>query len=249
MGVAGDQRDPGQAAGDQVAAEREPAGAVLRGGHLQAQDLPETLRVDRGRDHRVDVDGPATLPHFEHQRVSGHERVRAGVEWSGPERRDLRVEVFGHLRDLGLGQPVDAEGSDQLLHPPGRHPEQVGGGDDADQRRLGPTAVRQQPVREVAAPTAASGSPRRSCPPGCPSPDAGNRCGCWCAPRFERRTGRCRSRQRRRPSTPRRTTTTSPEADQGSPARGARTSSQTGQYLVQRPSRWSPRSSSLVGSR
>jgi hypothetical protein len=36
MGVAGDQGNPSQAAGDQVAEEGEPAGAVLGGGDVQA---------------------------------------------------------------------------------------------------------------------------------------------------------------------------------------------------------------------
>ncbi len=46
VGVAGDQRDPGQAAGDQVAEERQPAGPVLGGGDLDAQDLSVALGVD-----------------------------------------------------------------------------------------------------------------------------------------------------------------------------------------------------------
>jgi uncharacterized protein YceK len=44
--VGGDQGDAGQAAGGQVAEEREPSGAVLGGGDLQAEDLPVALRVD-----------------------------------------------------------------------------------------------------------------------------------------------------------------------------------------------------------
>jgi hypothetical protein len=38
--VTGDQPHPGQAAGDQVAEERQPAGAVLGAADLQAEDLP-----------------------------------------------------------------------------------------------------------------------------------------------------------------------------------------------------------------
>ena len=45
VGVGGDQRDAGQAAGGQVAEERQPSGAVLGGGDLQAQDLPGSMGV------------------------------------------------------------------------------------------------------------------------------------------------------------------------------------------------------------
>ncbi|CMT44038.1 Uncharacterised protein [Mycobacterium tuberculosis] len=55
MGVAGDQRDPGQAAGDQVAEERQPAGPVLGGGDLDAQDLSVALGVDAGGDQATEV--------------------------------------------------------------------------------------------------------------------------------------------------------------------------------------------------
>ena len=46
--VAGDQGDPRQAAGGQVAEEPQPAGAVLGGGHVQAEDLPIAVGVDPG---------------------------------------------------------------------------------------------------------------------------------------------------------------------------------------------------------
>ena len=97
VGVGGDQRDPGQAAGGQVAEEAEPAGAVLGGGDLQAEDLAVPVGVDPGGDQDVHVDHPAALADLEHQRVGGHERVRAGVQRAGAERLDVRVEVLGHL--------------------------------------------------------------------------------------------------------------------------------------------------------
>src|SRR5215831_3447464 len=40
VGVGGDQDHAGQAAGDQAAEERQPPGAVLAAGDLQAEDLP-----------------------------------------------------------------------------------------------------------------------------------------------------------------------------------------------------------------
>ena len=57
VGVGGDQADAGEAAGDQVAEERQPAGAVLGGGHLQAEDLPVAVGVYPGREQGVDVHG------------------------------------------------------------------------------------------------------------------------------------------------------------------------------------------------
>jgi hypothetical protein len=45
VSVGGDQADAGEAAGDQVAEERQTAGAVLGGGHLQAEDLPVAVGV------------------------------------------------------------------------------------------------------------------------------------------------------------------------------------------------------------
>lgn len=65
----------------------------------------------------MDVDRAPTLTHFEDQGVGSQERVRPGIQWPGPERLDLRIEVAGHLRHLGLGKPGDAQGLDQLLHP------------------------------------------------------------------------------------------------------------------------------------
>src|SRR6266516_4737535 len=50
VGVAGDELDAGQAA-----QERQPAGAVLAGGDVQAKDLPVPVSVDAGRDQGVHV--------------------------------------------------------------------------------------------------------------------------------------------------------------------------------------------------
>ena len=46
VGVADDQLDPGQATGDQAAQEPGPAGAVLGGAQLQAEDLAVPCGVD-----------------------------------------------------------------------------------------------------------------------------------------------------------------------------------------------------------
>ena len=117
----------------------------------QAEDLAVPVSVDAGRDQDVDVDHPAALADLHRQRVRGHERVRARVQRPGAEVLDMGVELRGHHRDLRLRQPGDAEGLDQLLHPPGRDPEQVAGRHHRDQRPLGPPAPLEQPVREVGA--------------------------------------------------------------------------------------------------
>ena len=98
VGVAGDQGDPGQAAGGQVAEEPQPAGAVLGGGDVQAEDLPVAVGVDPGGQQGVHVHRPAALAHFEDQRVGGEEGVGAGVQRPGAERFHLAVEILGHLR-------------------------------------------------------------------------------------------------------------------------------------------------------
>ena len=48
--VTGHQRHSGQAVGDQVAEESQPAGPVLGGGDLHAQDFAIALGVDPGGD-------------------------------------------------------------------------------------------------------------------------------------------------------------------------------------------------------
>jgi hypothetical protein len=80
VAVGGDQRDPGKAAGDQTAQERQPAGAVLAAGHVQAEDLALAVGVDPDREQRVDQDAPAELADLQRKRVQSHKRVRAGVQ-------------------------------------------------------------------------------------------------------------------------------------------------------------------------
>jgi hypothetical protein len=79
VGVGGDEAHAGEAAGDQVAEECQPAGAVLGGGDLHAEDLPVSVGVHPGRHQRMHRDHAAALSHLEHERVSGHERERAGL--------------------------------------------------------------------------------------------------------------------------------------------------------------------------
>ena len=143
--------DPRQAAGGQRPQEPQPAGAVLGGGDVDAQDLPIPVGVDSDRDQGVHVDHPAPFANLEHQGVGGQEGVRAGIERAGANRLDSVVEFLGHHRHLRLGQTGDAQCFDEFVHPPGGHPEQVAGGHHRGQGPLGAFAAFQQPLREVRA--------------------------------------------------------------------------------------------------
>jgi hypothetical protein len=125
--VGGDQRDAGQAAGGQAAEERQPPGAVLSTGDLQAQDLPVTTGVHPHCEQGMDVDDPAALADFEHQGIGSDERIRPGVQRPGPEVLRHRVELGGHHADLRLAQPRDSQGLRQLFHPPRGDTEQIAG--------------------------------------------------------------------------------------------------------------------------
>jgi hypothetical protein len=146
VGVGDDQLYAGQAA-----AERQPAGAALPGGHLQPEDLPVPVDVDPGGNQRGDVDDPAVVTDPHRQRVDPAVGVGPGVQRSVAKRRHLSVQALGQLRDLGLGQLVDAQGGDQFLHPPSGHPQQVAGSHHRGQRLLRPPPRRHQPIREIAA--------------------------------------------------------------------------------------------------
>ena len=75
MRVGGNQGDPGQATGGEVAEERQPPGAVLSGGDLQAQDLPVPISIHPRREQGMDVHDPAALADLQHQRIRSDERV------------------------------------------------------------------------------------------------------------------------------------------------------------------------------
>jgi hypothetical protein len=74
--------------------------------------------------------------------VGGDERERAGLaEGAVSELVDVLVELGGHPGHLGLRQPVDAQGFDELVHPARGHPGQVAVRDHGDQGRLGALAI------------------------------------------------------------------------------------------------------------
>jgi len=151
VGVGDDQLHAGQAAGDQAPQERQPAGPVLARSHLEPEDLPMPVGVHAGGDQGVHVDHPPVLADLHPQRINPAERVRPGIQRPVAERGDLGIEMAGHLRHLRARQRLDAQLLSQLLHPPGGHPEQIGGGHHGDQGLFGAAAVGQQPFREVAA--------------------------------------------------------------------------------------------------
>jgi hypothetical protein len=106
--------------------------------------------VDAGGRHAGHVHDPALLPDLLGQGVDQHVGVGAGVEGPVAELLDLDVEALGQGADLGLGDPVDAHGPDDVIHPPGRHPLHVALGHHRHQRLLRPPARLEQPVRVVA---------------------------------------------------------------------------------------------------
>jgi hypothetical protein len=78
--VGDDVLDAGQAAGDQGAQEGQPAGAVLDGGYIQAEDLAQAVGIDADGDQGVHVDDAATLADLPGQGVDPDEGVGAGVQ-------------------------------------------------------------------------------------------------------------------------------------------------------------------------
>jgi hypothetical protein len=80
VGVGDDELDAGQSAGGQRAQERQPAGSVLGGGDVDAEDLAVPVGVDADCDQGVDVDDPAFLSDLLGEGVDPDERVRAGVQ-------------------------------------------------------------------------------------------------------------------------------------------------------------------------
>jgi hypothetical protein len=104
--------------------------------------------VDAGGDHDRDLDHSPVLADLHHQSVRRNERVRTLVQGPGAERGDLLVEVLGHLRHLGVGQPGGPRGAHQRVHPAGGHPEHIAGLDHRGQRRFGMPSPFHQPLRE-----------------------------------------------------------------------------------------------------
>ena len=87
-----------------------PAGAGLRGGGRDTEDLPVAISVDTGGDHHRDLDHPAALADLSRVGIVSASAARnvygpapAGVRGS----RGLARRGRGHHRDLGLRQAGD----------------------------------------------------------------------------------------------------------------------------------------------
>lgn len=146
VGIRGDQPDPRQAAGDEVGEELVPRRPGLGGGDAQAEDLAVPVAVDAGGEQDDGVDDPAAFADLHGERVGGHERERPGrIQRTVPEVLDRRIQVGSHPGDLGLAERVDAQGLDQLVHPPRAHAGEVAVRDDGDQRGLCSFAALEQP--------------------------------------------------------------------------------------------------------
>jgi hypothetical protein len=74
VSVADDQRLAAEPAGDEAAQERQPAGAVLAGDHIQSEDLAVSVAVHADRDHDSDVDDPPALANLLGEGVHPHEQ-------------------------------------------------------------------------------------------------------------------------------------------------------------------------------
>ena len=141
MGVGDHQAHAGETSDHETPQERGPAGSVLGRVHVKAQDLPGALRVHAGRDDHRHVHDPSALAHLLGERVQPHVGVRAGLERAGAEGLD-GSQLLCHLRDPGLGDPLDPELANQALDPAGGDAADVALGHDLDEGALGPTALR-----------------------------------------------------------------------------------------------------------
>ena len=106
--------------------------------------------VDSGGQQGHGVDHSSAFADLHRQRVGGDERERARLgEGTVAEVLNDRVQIRGHAGDLGLREPVDPEGLDELVHPARADTGEVAVGDNGDQRRFRPLAPLEQPLREV----------------------------------------------------------------------------------------------------
>jgi hypothetical protein len=99
MRIGDHQPHPREPPCDQTANERGPAGPVLGGVQVKAQDLAVALPVHAGRDHAGDVADPAVLTDLLGERVEPDVGVGTAVKRPGAEGFDLVIEFLGHLLD------------------------------------------------------------------------------------------------------------------------------------------------------
>jgi hypothetical protein len=149
VGVAGDQPDPGQAAGDQATQERRPACPVLGAAQLQPEQLPMSVAVTSGGHQHRGVAHPPAFADLHAQRVDPHEHIGAGVQRPAPPRLDHLVQLSADPRHLRLGDPLQPHRPGHIVDPAGRHPLHIALHHHRGQRPLSPPA-RLQNRREVA---------------------------------------------------------------------------------------------------
>lgn len=134
VGVGGDQADPAESSGDQVGEELVTGRAGLAGRDTHPEDFAMPVRVDAGGEHHHGVDHAAALADLHGQRVGSDEGERPSLcQATVAELLDVLIELSGHSTDLGLRQPVDAEGVDQFVHASGGDTGEVAIGDHRDQ--------------------------------------------------------------------------------------------------------------------
>jgi hypothetical protein len=151
VGVGDHELHAGQATGHEATQEGRPARSVLAGHDVDAQDLPLAVGVHGRGDDGRHVDDPASFPAALRECVKPHVGVGPLVERPVAERLHLLVERRRQPRHLGLGDALDAERLDEVIHPAGGDAEQVALGDHGHQGTLGPATGLEQPVREVGA--------------------------------------------------------------------------------------------------
>ena len=149
--VVGDQLHAAEPAAREVPEERPPGGLVLAREEVEAEDLAVAVGVHgTGHDAGTADDAPA-LAHAHRQGVEPQVGIGAIVEGPGAEGGDLLVEAPRHLRDLALGDALDAEGLHEAIDTARRDAAHVALGDHGDEGALGTPAALEQPVGEVAA--------------------------------------------------------------------------------------------------
>ena len=86
------------------------------------------------------------------QRIQPDIGIGTAGERLVPEGRNGGIQLLGQVRDLGFGDPLDAQGPDEIIHPTGRDPSQVALGHHGNQGPFGPPSRLQEPVGVVTAP-------------------------------------------------------------------------------------------------
>jgi hypothetical protein len=105
--------------------------------NVQADDLTAAALVDAVGDHQRLVPDSAGFADPFHLGVQPQVRV-AALQRPLTEHPHLLIQAAAQPGHLVLGHAGDAELLDQPVHPPGRHPVDVGLLHDRDQGLLGP---------------------------------------------------------------------------------------------------------------